>query len=378
MDSERGADSPLSKFGRLGHLIMMKGNQRFSGMERPGPFVKEILDRIETGVILLDKGGKVIFANKASEEILGKRGDLLLGKRLVSLLYQGAEGMEGIKGNGQIFFQKRKRGTPLRIMIVPYHDSQGSEIGGVANLQDMSQIYKMQEEILKTDRLAYLGEFSSTLAHEIRNPLAGIKTTAQAFNEELQEDDPRREYLDRIIKEIDRLNDLLRTFFSFAKPKRLNLALYNIRDIIKEVKGLLVKEAEKNGVTIKEIYAYSLPPIPLDFNQMQQVFMNLFLNALQAMPGGGELTVEVSRRNSRKGWIQISVNDTGHGIAPEHLPKIFDPFFTTKSKGLGLGLSIIHKIVEGHGGTIEVESFPGKGSIFTLKLPVAVKDEAQA
>ncbi len=358
--------------------MVVKSNEKSRSVERPGPFVKGILDGIETGVILLDRGEKIIFANKASEEILGKKGDLLLGKRLLSLLSQGNESLGGKGGDGTIFFQKGKENTPLKLSIFPYHDYLGRERGKVASLQDMTHVYKMHGEIVKMDRLAYLGEFSSTLAHEIRNPLAGIKTTAQALNEELGNDDPRKEYLDRIIKEIDRLNDLLRTFFSFAKPKHLNLAPCQIQDLIKEVKGLLAKEAENRGIKIKEIYGNGLPPIPLDFNQMQQVFMNLFLNALQSMSAGGKLTVEIKRRNLPRGWIQVKVKDTGVGIKPEHLPKIFDPFFTTKSKGLGLGLSITHKIVEGHGGKIEVESSQGNGSTFILDLPVKIDDGSQA
>jgi signal transduction histidine kinase len=126
-------------------------------------------------------------------------------------------------------------------------------------------------------------------------------------------------------------------------------------------------------VTINEVYADDIPPVSLDTNQMQQVFMNLFLNALDAMPVGGQLTVEIDKRDSQEEWIQVKVKDSGHGIAPEHLTKIFDPFFTTKSKGLGLGLAITNKIMEGHGGTIAVKSAPGKGSTFILSLPVADK-----
>ncbi len=349
----------------------MKNHQETTSVERPNPVVKEILDGIEIGVLLLNREGKIIFANKASEEILDHKRDLLLGKRLLSLFPQGAkDSFDMRKGNGQIFFHKKGGGAPFKLLIVPYHDSQGRERGKVANLQDMTQPYKMQEEILRIDRLAYLGEFSSTLAHEIRNPLAGIKTTAQALSEELHEDASRREYLDRIIKEIDRLNDLLRTFFSFAKPRRLDLIPCHIEEIIKEVKGLLAKEAEKKKVTIKEVYADDLPPVPLDASQMQQVFMNLFLNAIEAMPVGGKLTVEAVRRDSEEAWIQVKVKDSGNGITPEHLTKIFDPFFTTKSKGLGLGLAITYKIMEGHGGTIGVESTPGKGSTFILSLPI--------
>jgi len=349
----------------------MKDYEETARGEGPNPVVREILDGIEIGVVLLNREGKIIFANKASEEILEHKRDLLVGKRLLSLFPQGAKEIGVRKGDGKIFFHKKREGAPFKLLIVPYHDAQGRERGRVANLQDMTQVYKMQEEILRIDRLAYLGEFSSTLAHEIRNPLAGIKTTAQALSEELGENDSRREYIDRIIKEIDRLNDLLRTFFSFAKPRRLDLIPCHLKDVIREVKGLLAKEAEKMKVTIKEVYDDDLPLVPLDANQMQQVFMNLFLNALEAMPVGGTLTVEVDRMDSQKEWIQVKVKDTGKGIVSEHLTKIFDPFFTTKSKGLGLGLAITHKIMEGHGGTIGVESASEKGSTFILHLPVA-------
>jgi PAS domain S-box-containing protein len=352
----------------------MKVYEKANWGDRPHPMVEDILDGIEIGVVLLNREEKIIFANKASEEILQYKREFLLGKRLLSLFPRGVKEFDRREGDGQIFFHKKKGEVPFKLLIVPYHDSQGRERGKVANLQDMTQIYKMQEEILKIDRLAYLGEFSSTLAHEIRNPLAGIKTTAQALSEELGEVDPRKEYIDRIIKEIDRLNDLLRIFFSFAKPKRLDFVSCHVQDIIKEVKGLLTKEAERNRVTIKEVYADNLPLLPLDFNQMQQVFMNLFLNALQAMPEGGTITVMVDKKDSQGGVVQVKVIDSGKGIAPEHLTKIFDPFFTTKSKGLGLGLAITHKILKGHGGTIEVESDLEKGATFMLNLPVARDD----
>lgn len=350
----------------------MKVYEKSMWGDKPNPVVKEILDGIKTGVVLLNREGKIIFANKASERILEYKKESLLGKRLLSLFPQVVKETNNRNKNEQIFFYKQRGDAPIKLLIVPYHDSQGKERGSVANLLDMTQIYRMQEDILKIDRLTYLGEFSSTLAHEIRNPLAGIKTTAQALSEELSEGDPRREYLERIIKEIDRLNDLLRTFFTFAKPRQLDLIRCQLPEIIKEVKGLLIKEAEKNRITIKEVYADKLPLVHLDFNQMQQVFMNLFLNALQTMPEGGELTVEVDRKDSQSGWLQVRVKDTGKGIIPEHLPKIFDPFFTSKSKGLGLGLSITHKIIEAHGGKIEVENAPGKGATFILNLPVVI------
>jgi len=335
-----------------------------------GSSVKEILDAITIGVVLLDNSGKIVFANKATEEILEEKQSSLLGKHLVSLLSEGDERLGTRREDNVFFYRKDKDRRPLKLWAVPYHDAKKKIRGKIVNLQDMTRVYKMQQEMLKMDRLAYLGELSSALAHEIRNPLAGIKTTAQALDEELSGDDPKKEYIDRIVKEIDRLNDLLRTFFSFAKPKSLDLVPYQVEHLIKEVRGLLGKEAENARVTVKEKYAAALPPVWMDVTQMKQVLINLFLNALQAMPAGGQVGIEADGANSAKGWVQIRMQDTGEGISPEHLSTIFDPFFTTKSKGLGLGLSISQKIVEGHGGSIEVESSTGQGSIFIINLPV--------
>jgi signal transduction histidine kinase len=240
----------------------------------------------------------------------------------------------------------------------------------------MTTVFKIQEEILRMDRLVSLGKLSSGIAHELRNPLAGIKTTAQALSEEMSKDDSRREYLNRITKEIDRLNELLKTFFSFAKPQKLNLIDCSVKAVINEIIPFLLKEIADQGVRFVETYHPQLPKIKVDKNQMYQVFLNLFLNAIQAMPNGGELKIEVnptvsySQDGPSQNFIKIVISDTGKGIPPNIIHRIFDPFFTTKPKGIGLGLSITYQIIKKHGGTIKVESKLEKGTSFIINLPV--------
>jgi signal transduction histidine kinase len=239
----------------------------------------------------------------------------------------------------------------------------------------MTNVYKIQEEILRMDRLVSLGKLASDIAHELRNPLAGIKTTAQALSEEMSQDDSKREYLNRITKEIDRLNELLKTFFSFAKPQQLNLVYCHIRDIINEIIPFLMKEIADKGIRFVENYHPQLPKIKVDKNQMYQVFLNLFLNAIQAMHNGGELMIEASPMISysldgfKQDFVKIVISDQGRGIPPHIVQKIFDPFFTTKPKGIGLGLSITYQIIKQHGGTIKVESEWEKGASFVISLP---------
>jgi signal transduction histidine kinase len=230
------------------------------------------------------------------------------------------------------------------------------------------------------DRLVSLGKLASGIAHELRNPLAGIKTTAQALGEEMSGDDSKREYLHRITKEIDRLNDLLKTFFSFAKPQNLNLVHCHIKDIINEIIPFLIKEIADKGIRFIETYHPKLPKIKVDKTQMHQVFLNLFLNAIQAMPNGGELKIEAtpmissSLEGFKQNSIKVVISDTGRGIPPKIVYKIFDPFFTTKPKGIGLGLSITYQIIKKHGGTIKVESQWEKGTSFVINLPETLEN----
>ena len=347
-------------------------------------FTESLMQSISSGLILVNTKEQITHFNRAAEKILGYSREEIVGKPFTIFSLKEKKQTLPTPSKNHDEMDSRKEGVilrkdkveiPIGFNITDHLDSRGERIGKIVSFRDMTNVLKLQEEILRMDRLVSLGELSSGIAHEIRNPLAGIKTTAQALGEEMGQDDPKREYLNRITKEIDRLNELLKTFFSFAKPQKLSLVVCNIRDIVNEIIPLLIKNIANRGINFTEEYARNLPKVRVDFNQMHQVFLNLFLNAIQAMPNGGELKIKAEAIaltplvNPGKDYVRISISDTGKGIPAHGINKIFDPFFTTRPKGIGLGLSITYQIVKKHGGNIRVESKVDRGTTFIITLP---------
>jgi PAS domain S-box-containing protein len=347
-------------------------------------FTESIIQSIGSGIIITEMNDTITYINRAGERMLGFSKEELIGKPFnIFSLKEKQSAMPSFLNNPDDLdtrkegWIKKKDHTefPVGFTINNHLSIRGERIGKIVVFRDLTNVYKIQEEILRMDRLVSLGKLASGIAHELRNPLAGIKTTAQALGEEMSGDDSRREYLNRITKEIDRLNDLLKTFFSFAKPQKLNLIHCEIKDIINEIIPFLIKEIADKGIRFVETYHPQLPKIKVDKTQMHQVFLNLFLNAIQAMPNGGELKIEaspiysISSDGFKKNFIKVVISDTGRGIPPHIVQKIFDPFFTTKPKGIGLGLSITYQIIKKHGGTIKVESQWEQGTSFILNLP---------
>jgi len=344
-------------------------------------FTESVIQSIGSGIIITEMNDSITYINRAGERMLGFSKEELVGKPFhIFSLKEKQSAVPSFLNNPDDLdtrkegWMKKKdqREFPVGFTINNHLSVRGERIGKIVVFRDLTNVYKIQEEILRMDRLVSLGKLASGIAHELRNPLAGIKTTAQALGEELSEEDSRREYLSRITKEIDRLNDLLKTFFSFAKPQKLNLIHCQIKDIINEIIPFLIKEIADKGIRFIETYHPQLPQIKVDKTQMHQVFLNLFLNAIQAMPDGGELKIEaspiysISSDGYEKKFIKVVISDSGRGIPPHIEQKIFDPFFTTKPKGIGLGLSITYQIVKKHGGSIKVESQWGVGTFHYL------------
>lgn len=352
-------------------------------------FTESIIQSIGSGIIITEMNDTITYINRAGERILGySKGDLT-GKPFSIFGLREKQSMIPSFLNNPDDLDTRKEGWmrkndhtefPVGFTINNHLSNRGEKIGKIVVFRDLTNVYKIQEEILRMDRLVSLGKLASGIAHELRNPLAGIKTTAQALGEEMSGEDSRREYLHRITKEIDRLNDLLKTFFSFAKPQNLNLVHCHIKEIINEIIPFLIKEIADKGIRFIETYHPKLSKIKVDKTQMHQVFLNLFLNAIQAMPNGGELKIEASPMVStspeglKQNFIKVVISDTGRGIPPHIVHKIFDPFFTTKPKGIGLGLSITYQIIKKHVGTIKVESQWEKGTSFVINLPEALEN----
>ena len=351
--------------------------------------MESIIQSIGSGIMITQMNDTITYINQAGERILAYSKDELMGKPFTTLgLREKQSVIHSLLNNPEDLdtrkegWMRRKDGSefPVGFTMNNHLSIRGDMIGKIVIFRDLTNIYKIQEEILRMDRLVSLGRLSSGIAHELRNPLAGIKTTAQALGEEMSEEDPRREYLYRITKEIDRLNELLKTFFSFAKQQNLNLVPCHIKDIINEIIPFLIKEIADKGIRFVENYHPKIPYIKVDKNQMHQVFLNLFLNAIQAMPDGGELKIDVNPFVSQTGdgskqhLIKAVISDQGRGIPPDLIERIFDPFFTTKPKGIGLGLSIVYQIIKKHGGTIKVESRWEKGTSFIITLPEIVEN----
>jgi len=347
-------------------------------------FMDSVIQSIGSGIIITGMNDTITYINRAGEKILGYSKEELMNKpfRIFDLrekqsdihsLFDNPDD-HGTRKEGWMR-RKDNKEFPVGFTMNDHLNVKGETIGKIVIFRDMTNVYKIQEEILRMDRLVSLGKLASGIAHELRNPLAGIKTTAQALSEEMSKDDSRREYLSRITREIDRLNELLRTFFSFAKPQELNLAYCHIKEIINEIIPFLLKEIADKGIHFIENYHPALPRIKVDKTQMHQAFLNLFLNSIQAMPNGGELKIEVAPTTqygldgSKQNFIKIIISDTGKGIPPHIVRRIFDPFFTTKPRGIGLGLSITYQIVKKHGGTIKVESEWERGTSFVIRLP---------
>jgi signal transduction histidine kinase len=204
------------------------------------------------------------------------------------------------------------------------------------------------------------------MAHEIRNPLGSIRGTAEILREGIDPADRRYEFAGILIKEVDRLNRVVQDFLDFARPAPVERGRVDINEALKELLVLTRQQTVKSGVRV-ELRPGALPKVPGNREQLKQAFLNLLLNALQAMPAGGLLTITTTPLD---GEVQVRFADTGQGIPPESLEKIFNPFFTTRHEGTGLGLAITHRIVQGHGGRIEVVSRIGEGTTFTMVLPV--------
>jgi two-component system, NtrC family, sensor histidine kinase HydH len=227
-------------------------------------------------------------------------------------------------------------------------------------------LFQTEEQLRRADRLSALGELSASMAHEIRNPLGSIKGAVEILKDDYGEDEAKYEFIKILLKETDRLNRIVQEFLGFARPKQPELQQADMNEAIESVLALTSQEARKSGVKVEKRLDPAIGSRSLDAGLLKQAFLNLVLNAIQAMPKGGVLSVESRIKDS---FIEVTISDTGTGIPDENRKKLFSPFFTTKKNGTGLGLAITYRIIENHRGSIDVVSGPGKGTTFTVRIP---------
>ena len=335
-----------------------------------------VLDALEQGVLALDRERRIIYANRRSQELLGMPPEELVGLP-ATRVFPGLEAkwLRGESRQSREFrIETEGRAATLKVEAFPLRGDNGGVTGHVLVADAVAET-EGGEFQKKIDRLVSLGELSAYVAHEIRNPLTGIRTTVQFVSSRLKPSDSRREDLDDVIKELDRIEQIITGLLLFARPQSGRPVLSDLQAITDKTLDNLELQLESAGVKAVKEYAEDLPRVWVDPDLVQQVFLNLCLNSIQAMPEGGELTVSTSvrRPRTRKQYVDVSFSDSGPGIAKENMERIFDPFFTTRSMGTGLGLPISLEIVRDHGGVITARNNSAGGATFRVSFPLPVE-----
>jgi len=365
-------------------------------MESLSPRIHELAADILTGIIdgliVTDAVGGVLIWNRAAEEMTGIAGADAIGKRVNAVLSDNPAVVgliEKTLASGRSYSDYEaelmvKHGPPRPVGLVTsvLMDNDGMPLGVILTIRDQASVHDLKERMRRSDRLATLGMIAAGIAHEVKNPLVGIRGAAQLMQSEVRSGSGKSldEYLDVILKEADRLNNVLEGILDFTRLKHREMKDHNIHSILDRVLVLNEENARQSGVILSRMYDPSLPDIRGNQDQLIQVFLNIIKNAIEAMPKGGKLTV-MTRMSDQFTTVQadgikhqlmvVKVSDTGPGIKPEHLQDIFTPFFTTKDRGVGLGLALSYQIVQEHLGTIRVESHENEGTTFSVYLPLA-------
>ena len=364
--------------------------KRFRELEQVFDFHRGITQNISSGIMTINTQAQITFMNRSALSLFDYDYLTIQGTHVRQLFADADESDDILKqvlqenkmcDSKEVHFVTREGSVfPAGITTTLFQtDEKSGFSGAIFIFRDISNITNLRMQIERMDRLATMGELSAGIAHEIRNPLAGIKSSAQVIEDSFSPGDFRAQLASRIVKEIDRSNELLKRFFNFARPSRPKQDFHNIEMIVDGVYLLMAPRFKKKNITFNKNFAENLPQVYVDESQIEQVILNLFLNAVDAMPNGGKLTVTTgkhkngaSRSQSANGTaVFIRVTDTGNGIAADKQEKIFNPFYTTKSDGIGLGLSISTRLLEENGGNIEVKSELKIGSEFQIYLPVA-------
>jgi PAS domain S-box-containing protein len=350
---------------------------------------EDTFDAITDMITIHDRDFNIVRANKAAQQILG----------LPVLNCSQAKCYEYYHGKSRppencLSCQCYETGQPtvfeqyephldrlLEVRAMPRFDSEQRLMGVIHVLRDITEHKRIEESLQRAEQMKLVGEWATALAHEIKNPLAGIKVSVEVLADDLELEEDK-EVVQRAVDEIKRIEILLKSLLNFAKPPKPQLRLTDLNPLLEKTAVFALKHPPFVGgnggiIHIVKEFAPDLPRIMADPMQLQQVFLNLLLNSIEAMPDGGTLFLKTAEAPSLK-TVKVEISDTGKGVAPQMLDRIFQPFFTTKKKGSGLGLAVCKRLVEQHNGDIAVSSQPGQGAVFALTFPVATGKEEQA
>ncbi len=341
-----------------------------------------ILSHMQRGVLAADVNLQIIALNATGAEILGVSTAECQGCSLNDIVPAFAEVLAKTVTSRrnlrpvEMTLDLNGRTIPCQCETSIMLDARNAVVGGLIVFQDMTEQQRFNRQVRRMDRLASVGTLAAGIAHEIKNPLVSIKTFAQLLPERYEEMDFRNNFGNVVLSEIDRINRLVHNLLGFARPRHVQAGPVQVHDLVDRALTLLENEFKKKNVEVSCEYGDDVPVIIADPEQLYQVVFNLLQNAAQAIDASsGRVTISTKKstldtRQVSKEVVLLSIQDTGSGIEKKDVASIFDPFFSTKADGSGLGLSICHNILKEHGATIDVESAPGKGSVFTITLPV--------
>jgi two-component system sensor histidine kinase HydH len=342
-------------------------------------YTAQVLANMADGLLSVDLDGRVVSYNPLALELLGLRESRVRGLNLRRVIDFEATGINDTLSHCQAALDREillghgsGEVVPLALSVTPILGGENECRGAVVILRDLREIKQLEEKVRRSERLAAIGKLAAGVAHEIRNPLSSIRGFAQYLGHALSGKPEDLEYVAVMVKEVDRINEVVTDLLTFSRPMEVELAATDVNQLLEHTARLVQADAESRGVEIIRSISPDLSNFAMDSNQMTQALLNLVLNAMQVSESGFKIELGAALDGSGS-HLRIWVEDDGPGIAAENMGKIFDPFFTTREEGSGLGLAIVHAIVENHRGEIKVESPPrgkDRGSRFTISIPV--------
>jgi two-component system sensor histidine kinase AtoS len=365
-------------------------SQRFAEVADLKSYTDSILTSLTTGVVTIDLDGRVVTLNPTAELLTGFFAGEAVGHyctevfasigEMSDVLMETLTSRAPIAGVTLTLTRRNGVAVPVELSTAPLKGSDGKDLGVVGLFRDLTAERALEHRLQRSDRLAALGTLAAGLGHEIKNPLTSILTFSRHLARRFGDEAFREKFQNVVPRELERINEIVERLLELARPARLRFTVVELPELLDRVVELYGNQIETKQTTVVREYARDVMTIHADESAIYRVFVNLVANSLEAMGPQGHLTLrlgwaESARRRSTHARVRIEIEDTGPGIPPLERDRIFNPFYTTKEGGTGLGLAITHKIVEEHGGTIDVASTPGVGTTFRVVLPV-VPDEA--
>jgi len=339
-------------------------------------FTNLLISRLPVGIITTGQDGVINTFNQAAAAMTGSEPAKAISRKPGAVLPSALASFFTPKDEAQEILDKEiilpspeGPNLTLHVSSVPIYDKEGHGSGRVLLLYDLTELKRLEKQVQRHEWLVSLGKMAAGVAHEVRNPLSSIKGLATLLGSRFSKDSEEKEAATLLITEVERLNRSVTELLNFAKPLPLEAKELDLREVIPDSLKLVDSDARELQVTISHAISPDLPKISADPDRLKQVLLNLYLNALQAMEHGGSLKVR-AHRGKKENIVDIEIEDTGVGIPAELLERVLDPYFTTKPDGTGLGLAMVYKIIDEHGGTIKFDSETGKGTTVTVSLPI--------